>query len=338
METRVTVHTHSQTNRNLHLCQGLALLLVLESSKVPGHLLIMRHRKAFGAHVPENLHRDQVIAVCAPFERSSVFCLSTRIPGRSLVWSTWLSKFKKKKDHWIPKVSEENAALQIGSEEIELVTHRHDLHGSFDWFSQAHSACCFSHSTPSRSTSLMEAARLMPSDCSNFEDERQLHNVRWTSTMYWVHLDSGANQGEIPGIGESPSNQPISGLVIFSKRQALSRAVVVNSNISRGKYLAREGPGSRLRRFLTSFFLGYHGDLRVQIFLDQARRGGTRIFSAAPRFIPRWPWRALELLTRTGTASMAFAQPDRVQHCGAVHRWARCAPAFSFKKINRGKK
>ena len=41
------------------------------------------------------------------------------------------------------------------------------------------------------------------------------------------------------------------------------------------------------RRFLTSFFLGYNGDLRVQIFLDQARRGGTRIFSAAPRFIPR---------------------------------------------------
>ena len=35
------------------------------------------------------------------------------------------------------------------------------------------------------------------------------------------------------------------------------------------------------------FFLGYHGDLRVQIFIDQARRGGTRIFSAAPRFIPR---------------------------------------------------
>ena len=33
-------------------------------------------------------------------------------------------------------------------------------------------------------------------------------------------------------------------VVIFSKRQALSRAVVVNSNMSRGKYLAR--PGSRL--------------------------------------------------------------------------------------------
>ena len=68
--------------------------------------------------------------------------------------------------------------------------------------------------------------------------------------MYWVHLDSGTNQGETPGIGESPSNQPISGLVIFSKRQALSRAVVVNSNMSRGKYLAREGPGSRLSKML----------------------------------------------------------------------------------------
>ena len=28
----------------------------------------------------------------------------------------------------------------------------------------------------------------------------------------------------------------------------LSRAVVVNSNMSRGKYLAREGPGSRLSK------------------------------------------------------------------------------------------
>ena len=45
--------------------------------------------------------------------------------------------------------------------------------------------------------------------------------------------------------GETPSNQPISELDIFSKRQALSRAVVVNSNMSRGKYLARVGPGSR---------------------------------------------------------------------------------------------
>ena len=64
--------------------------------------------------------------------------------------------------------------------------------------------------------------------------------------MYTVHQESGANQGETPGIGESPSSQPISGPVIFSKRQALSRAVVVNSNMSRGKYLAREGLGSRL--------------------------------------------------------------------------------------------
>ena len=66
--------------------------------------------------------------------------------------------------------------------------------------------------------------------------------------MYRVHQESGANQGETPGIREFPSSQPISGPVIFSKRQALSRAVVVNSNIcmSCGKYLAREGPGLRL--------------------------------------------------------------------------------------------
>ena len=40
----------------------------------------------------------------------------------------------------------------------------------------------------------------------------------------------------------------IAGFVIFSKRHALSRAVVVNNNMSRGKYLAlaREGHGSRL--------------------------------------------------------------------------------------------
>ena len=44
----------------------------------------------------------------------------------------------------------------------------------------------------------------------------------------------------------SKNNLSKSQLVIFSTRQALSRAVVVNSNMSRGKYLAREGPGSRL--------------------------------------------------------------------------------------------
>ena len=64
--------------------------------------------------------------------------------------------------------------------------------------------------------------------------------------MYSVRLRSGARHGETPRIGGNPKNQPISELDIFSKRQALSRAVVVNSNMSRGKYLAREGPGSRL--------------------------------------------------------------------------------------------
>ena len=64
--------------------------------------------------------------------------------------------------------------------------------------------------------------------------------------MYSVRLRRGARHGETPRIGGNPKNQPISELDIFSKRQALSRAVVVNSNMSRGKYLAWEGPGSRL--------------------------------------------------------------------------------------------
>ena len=94
METRVTVHTQSQTNRNLHLCPGLVLLLELESSRVLGHLLTMRHRKAFGAHVSENLHRDQVIAVCAPFERFSAFQPESLDVGL-------IDMAFEKKDHWI---------------------------------------------------------------------------------------------------------------------------------------------------------------------------------------------------------------------------------------------
>ena len=50
--------------------------------------------------------------------------------------------------------------------------------------------------------------------------------------------------------GGNPKNQPISELDIFTKRQALSRAVVVNSNMSRGKYRARQGPGSRLGYYM----------------------------------------------------------------------------------------
>ena len=66
--------------------------------------------------------------------------------------------------------------------------------------------------------------------------------------MYSVRLRRGARHGETPRIGGNPKDQPISELDIFSKRQALSRAVVVNSNMSRRKYLAREGPGSRLSK------------------------------------------------------------------------------------------
>ena len=87
----------------------------------------------------------------------------------------------------------------------------------------------------------------MPSDCSNFKDEETAAHMyakllRCTGYTWRAVL----TKGETPGIGESQSKQPISGPLIFSKRQALSRAVVVNSNMSCGKYLAREGPGSRL--------------------------------------------------------------------------------------------
>ena len=87
----------------------------------------------------------------------------------------------------------------------------------------------------------------MPSDCSNFEDEETAALMYAKLLRYTGYTRRAAlTKGKTPGFGESPSDQPISGPVIFSKRQALSRAVVVNSNMSRGKYLAREGPGSRL--------------------------------------------------------------------------------------------
>ena len=69
--------------------------------------------------------------------------------------------------------------------------------------------------------------------------KKPLLSVRKIFTMYSVRPGSCANLGETPGIGNSPPNQPISGLVIFSKYQALSRALVVNSNLWRGKGLAR---------------------------------------------------------------------------------------------------
>ena len=59
---------------------------------------------------------------------------------------------------------------------------------------------------------------------------------------------AGARHGETPR-GETP-RIPISN--IFSKRQALSRAGR-RHNMSRGKCLAREGPGSRLHCNTLSF-------------------------------------------------------------------------------------
>ena len=93
--------------------------------------------------------------------------------------------------------------------------------------------------------------------------------------MYSVRLRSGARHGETPRIGGNPKNQPISELDIFSKRQALSRAVVGNSNMSRGKYLAREGPGSRL--FALEWSLRDHITCRVHTWVLWLRLALTQI-------------------------------------------------------------
>ena len=58
--------------------------------------------------------------------------------------------------------------------------------------------------------------------------------------MYRVQQESGANQGKTQRIGESPPSQPISGPVIFSKRQALSRAVVVNRPCSQLTHVTKK--------------------------------------------------------------------------------------------------
>ena len=79
-------------------------------------------RKAFGAHASENLHRDQVFAVCAPFERSSaVFATQPESPdGPSFDGHG----FRNKKFTGPQRRTKKNAALKIGSKGIELVTHR----------------------------------------------------------------------------------------------------------------------------------------------------------------------------------------------------------------------
>ena len=91
-------------------------------------------RKAFGAHVSENLHHDQVFAVCAPFKRSSaVFATQHEsLDGPSFDRHS----FRNKKFTGPQRRTKKNAALQIGSKGIELVTHCRLL-SSFDWFFQS---------------------------------------------------------------------------------------------------------------------------------------------------------------------------------------------------------
>ena len=130
------------------------------------------------------------------------------------------------------------------------MTHRH-LHCSFD-SRVVLVACSFS---PAHHTfAIDDDGRCHLHDCSNFEDEERaalMYAELPRCTRYTRR--AALTKGKPQEIEESPSSQPISGPVIFSKRQALSRAVVVNSNMSRGKYLAREGPGSRLAHRSSSF-------------------------------------------------------------------------------------
>ena len=152
------------------------------------------------AHVFENLHRDQV-SLSAP----------SRFLRKVLSWTQpefldgLIDMAFRKKIHRTPKAKKRKAALQVGSKSIELVTHRR-----FRLSSCPCRACSFSHTTPSRSTTTVDAIWLF-----EFRRRRKsCSDVRWTSTMYTVHQESGANQGETPGIGEPPSSQPISGPVM----------------------------------------------------------------------------------------------------------------------------
>ena len=64
-----------------------------------------------------------------------------------------------------------------------------------------------------------------------------------------LHLSSVASNQALPALDTSHAT------CCYLYWRRLSRAVVVNSNMSRGKYLAREGPGSRLLSSAAAFRL-----------------------------------------------------------------------------------
>ena len=123
----------------------------------------------------------------------------------------------------------------------------------FEWSSMLFFFFC-SLSKPSQSMRMVLAIRLFEFRSRKdkplkVKDTCTMHAELLRCTVY--ACEAALAMGKPQESGGNSKNQPISELDIFSKRQALSRAVVVNSNMSRRKYLAQEGPGSRLQAKLT---------------------------------------------------------------------------------------
>ena len=86
---------------------------------------------------------------------------------------------------------------------------------------------------------------------------------------------------------------------------------------------------NRHRRFLTSFFLGYHGDLRVQIFLDHAWRGRPTHFLRGATLHPPLT------VVQSATISSAQAAPFTVLHdgCGSGQPYQGVCPASIVRSL-----
>ena len=109
METRVSVHTQSKTNRHLHLCQGVGF--------VPGARIICDQRLS-GDHAGEHakcfvltfsktstVTNFRCLRPADFFERSSVSVNSTRVPRR------FDRHGFQKKIHRTPKEKEEKGSI-----------------------------------------------------------------------------------------------------------------------------------------------------------------------------------------------------------------------------------
>ena len=165
METRVSVHTQSKTNRHLHLCQGVGF--------VPGAQIISDQWLS-GDHAGEHAKCFVLTFSKPPPWPSFVVCaqqISSK--GPQFLWTQpefldgLIYMAFKKKFTGPQRQKKRKAALQVGSKSIELVTHR-CLHCSLDSrvVLVEHAAFHTPHFRDRRRWS-------MPSDCSKFEDEER---------------------------------------------------------------------------------------------------------------------------------------------------------------------